>query len=135
MAFCISLRCICGTRVYTYAGHRSPEYEILDDSIIVVRAGTDEVRAFHNSCPHRGTQLTGGRGHAKQLVCPFHGWRFGIDGRCVSMVDEKGWAASGLPQLPVRIRRAVQDGSGSDADGARGPRSIAVMCTLIPSFG
>src|SRR5687767_13084574 len=32
-------------------------YEIADWSLIVVRTAEDEIRAFHNSCLHRGTQL------------------------------------------------------------------------------
>lgn len=66
-------------------------YEILTDSIIVVRTGKNEVRAFHNACPHRGTLLTAGCGTAKQFVCSFHGWRYGLDGRCVHIVDEGDW--------------------------------------------
>jgi phenylpropionate dioxygenase-like ring-hydroxylating dioxygenase large terminal subunit len=66
-------------------------YDILTDSIIVVRTGENEVRAFHNACPHRGNQITEGCGHAKQFVCSFHGWRFGLDGRCISVTDRKDW--------------------------------------------
>jgi phenylpropionate dioxygenase-like ring-hydroxylating dioxygenase large terminal subunit len=70
-------------------------YEILTDSIIVVRTGqgANDVKAFHNSCPHRGTQLTQGCGHAKQFVCPFHGWRFNTDGKNVEVVDRHDWGA------------------------------------------
>src|SRR5919106_3493870 len=32
-------------------------YEIADASLIVVRTAVSEIRAFHNSCLHRGTQL------------------------------------------------------------------------------
>src|SRR5690349_9694513 len=32
-------------------------YEILDDSVLVVRATEDEIRAFHNVCAHRGRRL------------------------------------------------------------------------------
>lgn len=82
-------------------------YDILTDSIIVIRTAADEIRAFHNSCPHRGNQLTEGRGNARQLICSFHGWRFGIDGRCVHMVDQKDWAGcfsrSEAGLAPVRV--------------------------------
>ena len=66
-------------------------YEILTDSIIVVRTGENEVQAFHNSCPHRGTQLTMGHGHVARFVCPFHGWSFALDGECLDIVDEGDW--------------------------------------------
>jgi phenylpropionate dioxygenase-like ring-hydroxylating dioxygenase large terminal subunit len=71
-------------------------YEILTDSIIVVRtgAGDSDVKAYHNVCPHRGTQLTQGCGHTRQFVCPFHGWRFGLDGRNVKVVDRHDWGDS-----------------------------------------
>lgn len=66
-------------------------YDILRDSIIVVRSGPEEVRAFHNVCPHRGNQLIHGCGHAQQFVCSFHGWRFGTDGKNIKIVDSDDW--------------------------------------------
>ena len=68
-------------------------YEIGDDSIIVVRSGEGEhdVKAFHNTCPHRGNQLVDGCGHVTQFVCSFHGWCFAIDGRNTRIVDEQDW--------------------------------------------
>lgn len=70
-------------------------YDILADSIIVVRTGTgaQDVRAFHNSCPHRGTQLVEGCGHRREFICPFHGWRFGLDGSNIEIVDRHDWGA------------------------------------------
>ena len=38
------------------------EYEILDQSIIVVRVDADTVRAYHNACRHRGVKLVEGNG-------------------------------------------------------------------------
>lgn len=58
------------------------EYTILDKSVIVVRA-KDGVKAFHNACRHRGVPLVnGGYGNAQSqgFICPFHGWRFNLDG-------------------------------------------------------
>ena len=37
------------------------EYEILDQSVIVVRTDDGEVRAFQNACRHRGVKLVDGR--------------------------------------------------------------------------
>lgn len=66
-------------------------YDIVDDSIIVVRTALDEIRAHHNTCPHRGTRLTDGCGKLKQFVCPFHGWRYKLDGQNIHVTDEKDW--------------------------------------------
>src|SRR5271155_4307484 len=54
-------------------------YDILDDSIIVVRTGPAEFRAHHNVCMHRGRRLIdavdgakNARGRArKSFVCGF----------------------------------------------------------------
>ena len=59
------------------------EYTILDKSVIVIRTDAG-VKAFHNACRHRGVPLVSENGHgncrAQGFVCPFHGWRFNIDG-------------------------------------------------------
>ncbi len=56
------------------------EYEILDQSIIMVRVGGQNVRAYYNACRHRGVKLVEGSGSRRTFVCPFHGWCWGIDG-------------------------------------------------------
>lgn len=57
------------------------EYEILDQSVIVVRVDGETVRAYHNACRHRGVKLVEGNGSRRTFVCPFHGWCWGVDGR------------------------------------------------------
>ncbi len=56
------------------------EYTIGELSIIVLRTSVDEVRAYHNSCLHRGTALVEGTGHVNVLKCPFHGFSWNLDG-------------------------------------------------------
>ena len=56
-------------------------YEILDQSVVVVRADDGGVRAFQNACRHRGVRVLGGSGNcANGIVCSFHGWCYGPDG-------------------------------------------------------
>jgi phenylpropionate dioxygenase-like ring-hydroxylating dioxygenase large terminal subunit len=55
----------------------------LEAEAIVVRGQDGIVRAFHNSCAHRGATLVNqceGRTHL--FVCPYHAWSYGTDGRC-----------------------------------------------------
>lgn len=66
-------------------------YDILDDSIVIVRRGPDEVAAYHNACPHRGTLLVEGKGSIREFLCSFHGWRFGLDGRNAAVIDRDDW--------------------------------------------
>jgi phenylpropionate dioxygenase-like ring-hydroxylating dioxygenase large terminal subunit len=56
-------------------------YDIVHDSLLVVRTGPDEIRAYVNSCLHRGTLLRTEGGCVKQFRCPFHGWTWALDGR------------------------------------------------------
>ncbi|MFM9977552.1 MAG: aromatic ring-hydroxylating oxygenase subunit alpha, partial [Sphingomonadaceae bacterium] len=57
------------------------EYTILEKSVIVVRTKSG-VKAFHNACRHRGVRLATGPGNCKTtgFICPFHGWRYNMDG-------------------------------------------------------
>ncbi len=55
--------------------------EIGSESIICVRQDDGSLRAFYNSCPHRGTRITEAEeGAVKHFTCPYHGWEFGRDG-------------------------------------------------------
>jgi nitrite reductase/ring-hydroxylating ferredoxin subunit len=60
-------------------------YEVGDLSLIVVRSAPDTIKAFHNSCLHRGTTLVEGRGNTMVFRCPFHGFAWSIDGSFRSM--------------------------------------------------
>jgi phenylpropionate dioxygenase-like ring-hydroxylating dioxygenase large terminal subunit len=65
------------------------EYLLGDQSILVVRSGPDTVRAFHNTCLHRGTRLADGAGRFKDscIRCRYHAWRYDLDGKLVEVVD------------------------------------------------
>ena len=68
-------------------------YEILDDSIIVVRTPECGIRAHYNVCQHRGRRLLPpGRGHVRGFVCGFHGWKYALDGACTYVHREQEWA-------------------------------------------
>jgi phenylpropionate dioxygenase-like ring-hydroxylating dioxygenase large terminal subunit len=57
------------------------EYDVLDRSVVVVRDEEGRVRAFENSCRHRGVKVVEGCGTLKSgFTCPFHGWCYGLDG-------------------------------------------------------
>jgi phenylpropionate dioxygenase-like ring-hydroxylating dioxygenase large terminal subunit len=73
-------------------------YEILDDSIIIIRTAADRIKAFHNVCPHRGRRLintpcdqNGACGKKQRIVCGFHGWTFDVEGKNVFVLDPQDW--------------------------------------------
>ena len=55
-------------------------YDIAKHSIIVVRVAPNEIKAYYNSCLHRGTALCEGEGRIEHFRCPFHGWSWNLDG-------------------------------------------------------
>ena len=63
-------------------------YEIVHDSLIVVRTAPDEVRAYINSCLHRGTMLRTQGGCVKQFRCPFHGFTWSLEGKLIQIPGE-----------------------------------------------
>ena len=56
-------------------------YDLADDSLIVLRDQTGELRAYHNSCLHRGTRLRDTPACLSRIRCPFHGFTWNLDGR------------------------------------------------------
>lgn len=60
-------------------------FELAHNSVIIVRGRDGEVRAFHNSCRHRGARVCNSqRGSAARLMCPYHMWTYGLDGRLLA---------------------------------------------------
>jgi len=59
--------------------------EIDTDGVIVLRDEDGVVRALHNVCRHRGSIIcTEPCGQVAKLVCPYHQWAYGLDGRLVA---------------------------------------------------
>lgn len=60
------------------------DYLTLDigaNSILVLRDREGAVRAFYNTCRHRGSRICQEqKGHAHRLVCPYHQWVYELDG-------------------------------------------------------
>lgn len=84
------------------------DYETLDvgpDSVIVLRDGEGDLRAFHNVCRHRGSRLCEGRGRTGMLTCPYHQWVYGLDGRLMHADHMgEGFAKGDHPLAPVHLR-------------------------------
>ncbi len=65
-------------------------YDIGDRSALIVRGPDGSVKAFHNACLHRGTQLKppASAGYSPKLRCPFHGWTWNLDGELIDLPCE-----------------------------------------------
>jgi phenylpropionate dioxygenase-like ring-hydroxylating dioxygenase large terminal subunit len=82
------------------------EYEICDQSVLLVRQRDMSVKAFHNACRHRATQLEKGSGRLAggQFVCPFHGWRWNADGSNSFVFGSDGFAPECLRPDDIRLQ-------------------------------
>lgn len=63
-------------------GERPLRVLFLGEPVVLWRS-PEGLAAFRDLCIHRGTALSLGRVEDGTLVCPYHGWRFAADGRCV----------------------------------------------------
>ena len=98
-------------------------YDIVDESITVVRTGADEIKAYYNVCPHRGRRLTGGCGHSARLHCKYHGWQWDLHGRNVVVVDRDDWGTK-LTDEDVALK-PVKVGGGLKGQPATRERRAA----------
>ncbi len=77
------------------------------EQIVVGRDGAGGLFAMRDRCPHRGMALSKGRFDGDTVMCPFHGWRFGTDGRCrdvptLSASDASDFSRILVQRFPVR---------------------------------
>jgi Rieske 2Fe-2S family protein len=57
-----------------------------DDAVLLVRGDDGRLRGFYNTCQHRAHELApcGVTTTHRSIHCPYHGWRYGLDGRLLS---------------------------------------------------
>lgn len=75
-------------------------------SFVVTRNPAGELKAFANSCRHRGSQLTEGSGSAKGLRCPYHSWMYSLDGELVAapgMEAAQDFDKGGYALKPIKL--------------------------------
>ncbi|WP_299848277.1 SRPBCC family protein [uncultured Roseovarius sp.] len=59
------------------------------NNIFIVMGRDRRLRAFHNICRHRGTQLIRAVGKTqKALTCPYHDWTYDLEGNLISVPEE-----------------------------------------------
>jgi choline monooxygenase len=85
-------------RAWLYAGHtdqlpKPGSWFITRNTgspVIVVRDLKGELRAFFNTCQHRGAPLvTEEAGEARGFVCGYHGWSYTLDGKLTAVRDRR----------------------------------------------
>lgn len=63
-------------------------YEVGAESIVVLRGDDGQLHAFYNVCQHRGNRIfSNPSGSVQQIACPYHGWRYHLDGQLAHVPD------------------------------------------------
>ncbi|HEX5805789.1 MAG TPA: aromatic ring-hydroxylating dioxygenase subunit alpha [Macromonas sp.] len=88
------------SKCWLYVGHASEVVKpgqfvtrsVGGRNLIFVRDSNGEVKAWFNSCPHRGATVCRERtGTAKSFQCFYHGWVFGNDGKMKNLPGKESY--------------------------------------------
>lgn len=84
------------------------EVEVANASVLIVRGRDGEIRAFHNICPHRGTELIAtDNGRQSTFSCRYHRWTFSLEGELVGAPDFEQFhiekADCALPRVALEV--------------------------------
>ncbi|WP_367193823.1 SRPBCC family protein [Amorphus sp. 3PC139-8] len=98
--------------------------------IILVRDREGNIRAFHNSCRHRGSRVCASqRGTSARLVCPYHQWTYDLDGKLLfarQMGEDFDASGYGLKQVACETVAGYVFVSLADSPADFGPiRALA----------
>jgi len=86
-------------------------FDVLGQSVLLLRDEGGALRAFHNTCRHRGAELCQareGRLKSKLLVCPYHQWAYALDGRLVRtphVGETAGFRRADYPLYEIALQR------------------------------
>lgn len=112
----------------------------LDETILVVRGEDRVVRGFHNVCRHRAARLLDGEAGTcgSRIVCPYHAWTYGLDGRLIGVPDRAAFGAldfsrHGLAPVETEIWRGfvfvrLASGQGSSVAEMMAPYDDELDC-------
>lgn len=100
--------------------------------LVVVRGDDGQVRAFINSCRHRGFPVAEGSGCIRSFVCPYHAWTYGLDGHLRHIPGERGFPGVGLQEHGMVEVGALEKG-GLVYVNQSGPIEPA-MLENVPDF-
>lgn len=80
--------------------HKPKQVKIFDLRFVLYRTSQGQVVALKDQCPHRGAALSLGWVHDGCIHCPYHGWKFQADGRCIEI-------PANAPEVAIPKRASV----------------------------
>ncbi len=107
---------------------------------VVVRGNDERLRAFVNVCRHKATQVAAeGASRGDELVCPYHGWRYALDGRLKSaprLGAQRDFDRQAMGLVPLDLETwgpfVFVRGCGAGAGAVEGaPSSLAEQVAVL----
>ena len=87
-------------------------FDIGNESIIVARTESGP-KAYYNVCSHRGSRLVRAeRGSRMRFICPFHGWKFDLDGKLTAITDRETFREEVVCHDPGLVALACEEKAG-----------------------
>ena len=86
-------------------GGRVKRVRLLGEELVAFRGHDGRVGLLGEACSHRGASLYFGRNEKDALRCVYHGWQYGLDGRCLEFRKSEAGAmlveeVAGQPLVP-----------------------------------
>lgn len=76
--------------------------DVADQKLLLTRDEAGALHALSRVCRHRAMLLDGGCGQAKSFTCPYHHWRYGLDGRLLSAPAMNGSEIFDVSELALQ---------------------------------
>ena len=127
------------SRCWLLAGHVDQladvgSYLLWTDSgapIVIVRGADREIRAFYNTCQHRGGPLVReARGNVARFQCQYHSWVYDLEGALLAVPDERDF--SGLDRSCRHLRAVRCELWGGFIFVNEDPAAISLQDYLAP---
>ena len=61
---------------------------VMGENFVMFRDTEGRMGALSEACPHRGASMYFGRNEGCGLRCPYHGWKFDVNGTCLDVPTE-----------------------------------------------
>jgi nitrite reductase/ring-hydroxylating ferredoxin subunit len=121
------------------------EYANVGKSVLVVRTA-DGVKAYENHCRHRGVPLAGGSNYDKGgnahgncakagFICPFHGWRWNMDGENTFVYGRQLFSEDKLDPAALALKQVKVEVWGGCAFINHDPDAVSFRESMGPVLG
>ena len=76
--------------------------EAIGVPVLLTRGKDGKVRAFLNSCTHRGTAVALGSGNTSRFICGYHGWTFNREGELIGVASREDFGEVNTDELGLK---------------------------------